>query len=123
MNFTYIDTEKQLLDFINDNRDIKWMAFDTEFVGEKRYHPLLCLIQVVTENGSYIIDPIPLPSLSPFLSLIENERIVKITHAGDNDYRLLNNLYGVVPKNIFDTQVAAGFITDISNIFSETCRS
>ncbi len=111
MNFTYIDTEKQLLDFINDNRDIKWMAFDTEFVGEKRYHPLLCLIQVVTENGSYIIDPIPLPSLSPFLSLIENERIVKITHAGDNDYRLLNNLYGVVPKNIFDTQVAAAFIT------------
>ncbi|MFZ4543675.1 MAG: ribonuclease D [Saprospiraceae bacterium] len=111
MDFTYIDTEKQLQDFIKQNQRISWMAFDTEFVGEKRYHPLLCLIQVVTEFGSYIIDPIQLQDIGSFLQLIENDKIVKITHAGDNDYRLLNNLFGIVPKNIFDTQVAAAFTT------------
>ena len=37
-------------------------------------------------------------------------KITKITHAGDNDYRWLYNLYGTVPSNIFDTQVAAGFV-------------
>jgi ribonuclease D len=35
---------------------------------------------------------------------------VKITHAGDNDYRLMNKQFDCIPKNVFDTQVAAGFI-------------
>jgi ribonuclease D len=69
------------------------------------------LIQAVTEHGSYIIDPIKLKSVKPFLELIENEHITKITHAGDNDYRLLNNLFGIRPKNLFDTQIATAFIT------------
>ncbi len=111
MEYTYIDQDSQLQDFITENQHIEWMAFDTEFVGEKRFYPLLCLVQVVTEHGSYIIDPLKLKSIKSFLQLIEDERIVKITHAGDNDYRLLNNLFGTLPKNLFDTQVAAAFIT------------
>ena len=94
MEYIYIDQDAQLQAFIQENKNITWMAFDTEFVGEKRYFPLLCLIQAVTEHGSYIIDPIKLKSVKPFLELIENEHITKITHAGDNDYRLLNNLFG-----------------------------
>lgn len=111
MDYIYIDTEQALSDFLAENQHITWMAFDTEFVGEKRFYPLLCLIQVVTENGNYIIDPIKLKKLQPFLQLIENENIVKITHAGDNDYRLLNNLFGIIPKNLFDTQIAIAFIS------------
>ena len=89
---------------------MKWLAFDTEFIGEKRYYTLLCLIQVKCETGTYLLDSLKIPDLTPFLRLIEDERITKITHAGDNDYRLLNILYGTIPKNIFDTQIAAGFI-------------
>ena len=111
MEYIYIDQDAQLQAFIQENKNITWMAFDTEFVGEKRYFPLLCLIQAVTEHGSYIIDPIKLKSVKPFLELIENEHITKITHAGDNDYRLLNNLFGIRPKNLFDTQIATAFIT------------
>lgn len=111
MEYIYIDQDTQLQAFIQENKNITWMAFDTEFVGEKRYFPLLCLIQAVTEHGSYIIDPIKLKSVKPFLELIENEDITKITHAGDNDYRLLNNLFGIRPKNLFDTQIATAFIT------------
>jgi ribonuclease D len=43
--------------------------------------------------------------------MIENAQILKITHAGENDYRILNSLYGTYPKNLFDTQIAMGFLT------------
>lgn len=87
-----------------------WIGFDTEFVGEKTYVPILCLIQVVTEQEIYLIDTLGIPDLNPFLTLLSDPNILKITHAGDNDYRLLNTLYETVPQNTFDTQIAAGFV-------------
>lgn len=86
------------------------MCFDTEFVGEKRFETLLCLIQVVTSEGVYIIDPLVINDISPFLTLLERQDILKITHAGENDYRVFYNSYGILPKNAFDTQIAARFI-------------
>jgi ribonuclease D len=86
------------------------MGFDTEFVGEKRYYTLLCLIQIATANGFYLIDPLKIKDLSPLLKMIEDPKILKITHAGENDYRLFNSYFGILPKNVFDTQIAAGFI-------------
>jgi ribonuclease D len=87
-----------------------WIGFDTEFVGEKTYVPVLCLIQVVADNDIYLVDTLRIRQLEKFLTLVEDPRILKITHAGDNDYRLLNTLYGTVPQNTFDTQIAAGFV-------------
>ena len=109
-DYDYIDEFHQLEKFADENKGVAWMGFDTEFVGEKRYHTLLCLIQVVTVNGYYLIDPIKLDDLTPFLKMLENPDILKITHAGENDYRLLYIEFGTLPKNLFDTQVAAGFV-------------
>ena len=109
-DYTLIDTEAALADFCEVNQAVDWFAFDTEFIGEKRYTTLLCLIQVATEHGLYLIDTIKINDLSDFLGIIEDEKVLKITHAGENDYRLLYILFGTVPKNLFDTQVAGGFI-------------
>ena len=106
-----ITTAEQLGQFAQDNQGITWLGFDTEFINEKRFYPLLCLIQVITENGIYLLDPLTLPDLDPFLAMVEDPTILKITHAGENDYRLLNSLYGTYPQNLFDTQIAAGFLT------------
>lgn len=108
--YTLIDNKRDLEEFYKKNQNIDWLCFDTEFVGEKRFVTLLCLIQVATEHGFYLIDPLKLPHVDPLLRLIEDEKIIKITHAGDNDYRLLYNLYGILPKNVFDTQIASGFV-------------
>ena len=86
-----------------------WIGFDTEFVGEKTYIPVLCLIQIVSENDIYLIDTLRINDLRKFLGIVTDPDVLKITHAGDNDYRLLNTLYGTVPQNTFDTQIAAGF--------------
>jgi ribonuclease D len=87
-----------------------WIGFDTEFVGEKTYTPVLCLVQVVAEGHIYLLDALKIKDFSLFLAIVEDPAVLKITHAGDNDYRLLNTLFGTVPQNTFDTQIAAGFI-------------
>ncbi len=111
-DYTLIESQEDFNLFFQQNQSIEWLAFDTEFIGERRYTPLLCLIQIATPNGYFIIDPIKIEDLNHFLNIIENPDIIKITHAGENDYMLLNNLYGTRPKNIFDTQIAAGFLGD-----------
>ena len=108
--FHLIDNQTHLETFYKENKSVKWLCFDTEFVGEKRYQPLLCLIQVVTEHGNYIIDPFEILDLSPFLELVKDPGVLKVTHAGENDYRLLNHHFQVLPSNVFDTQIAAGFL-------------
>jgi ribonuclease D len=105
-----IDTDAEFLALMSEIKAADWFGYDTEFIGEKTFVPVLCLIQVLHKDNVYLIDPIAIKDLSAFLDLIVDERILKITHAGDNDYRLLYQLYKVVPKNLFDTQVAAGFI-------------
>lgn len=110
MSHVYIDDQKGLRKFQKDNANIKWMGFDTEFVGENRYNTLLCLIQIETVNGSYLIDTIALDSITGLLKMISDPAILVISHAGVNDYHILYKLYNILPKNVFDTQVAAGFV-------------
>ena len=107
LDYQLIEQAQGLDAFYQEHKKLSWMAFDTEFVGEKRFFTRLCLIQVKSEKGLFLIDPIRLGRLDPFLDLITDRKVTKITHAGDNDYRLLNNLFGIVPSNVFDTQIAA----------------
>ncbi len=89
---------------------LPWIGFDTEFVGEKTYIPVLCLIQIVTEHEILLVDTVRIKDLGRFLKILTDPQVLKITHAGDNDYRLLYTLFGIVPQNTFDTQIAAGFV-------------
>ena len=109
-NFILVDNVATYQRFLEENQSIDWLVFDTEFVGEKRYHTLLCLIQAGTVNGFYIIDPLRIKDLSAFYQLLMNPSILKITHAGENDYRLLYRAFKILPKNVFDTQIAAAFV-------------
>ena len=110
LDYTLIETSEDLQNFYEINKNVEWLALDTEFIGERRFETLLCLIQVATPNGYYLIDPIKISELKPFLALVEDEKILKLTHAGENDYRLLNLYWGTIPKNLFDTQIASGFV-------------
>jgi ribonuclease D len=108
--YTFINTTEQLNEVCHQLNEQDWIGFDTEFIGEKRYFTLLCLIQVDCPLGSFLIDPIAIDDLAPFLKVLENPSVCKITHAGENDYRILFNKYNILPKNVFDTQIAAGFL-------------
>ena len=111
LKYTLISDEKKLKAWVEQHKNAPWIAFDTEFIGEKRYRTLICLIQVASPDGLYIIDPLSIADLGPFLTLIEDPAILKITHAGENDYRLLYQNFGCKPQNMLDTQLACGFLS------------
>ena len=112
MNYSVHFLEKQT-DFdrvMQSIADAPWIGFDTEFVGEKTYIPVLCLLQVIAGDEIYLVDTLQIGNLDAFLHIVADPKVLKITHAGDNDYRLLYTLFGTVPSNTFDTQIAAGFV-------------
>lgn len=86
-----------------------WITIDTEFLRDKTYYPMLCLVQVASPTGpAYAIDPLAKDiDLSPLFKLMANENVVKVFHAARQDLEIFYNLTGQVPKSIFDTQVAA----------------
>lgn len=106
----FVSNQEDFDQFIQQHQDVTWLGFDTEFIGENRLIPLLCLIQISSEHGIFLIDPIALKDISPLLAWFEDPNILKITHAGNNDYALLYALYTTKPKNVFDVQIAAGFL-------------
>ncbi len=109
--YTLINSTETLKKFKDQHKDVDWIAIDTEFISEKRYEPLLCLIQIASVHGLYLIDTIEFEEIHPFFELIENPKILKITHSGENDYRLFFQKFDITPKNIFDTQIAAGLVS------------
>lgn len=84
------------------------LGFDTEFVGEESYHPRLCLIQIATEDGLFLIDPFSVGPLEPFWDVLLDPDRVVVVHAGREEVRLCHLLGGRTPANLFDLQIAAG---------------
>ncbi|MEC8136169.1 MAG: ribonuclease D, partial [Pseudomonadota bacterium] len=81
---------------------------DTEFVREKTYYPILCLVQVAGPDDAVVIDAMASDiDLSPLDELFKNPNVVKVLHASRQDNEIFFNLFGSVPKAIFDTQIAA----------------
>ncbi len=120
----FVDQPDQLAALWERLDQLDWFGFDTEFIGERRDIPLICLIQVITEEAIYLIDPLHVKGWEKLGTYIASERILKLTHAGENDYRLLFQLLNVLPRNIFDLQVAVSFLgirypSSLSNILSE----
>jgi ribonuclease D len=92
------------------------IAIDTEFMGEGRYRTLLCLIQLAVTDGEgaeriEIVDPLegPLPG-EPLAQVLADPGIEVVVHAGRQDVALLRRTLGCEARNVFDTQVAAGFV-------------
>ena len=84
-------------------------AFDFEFIPERTYFPILCLVQVCVEQTPYLVDPFVIKDLSRLWQRVVDEKIRCIFHAGSQDLEIVYQQSGLIPKNIFDTQIGAGF--------------
>lgn len=109
-DFLTIERTDQLADFCNRAKALGRFAFDTEFVMEDRYEPEVCLIQLATTDGVALIDPYLKVELSPVWKLICDPKVETIVHAGQEDLALCVQHTGEFPKNVFDVQIAAGFV-------------
>lgn len=85
------------------------LGLDTEFVSERRFRPLLCLVQVVVGDRIEILDPLGDLDAGPLAAVLADPEIEVVLHAGRQDVALLKRSWGTEITNVFDTQIAAGF--------------
>ncbi|MCI5048545.1 MAG: ribonuclease D [Aquisalinus sp.] len=103
-----ITTTPDLESFCAALVDAPFITVDTEFMRERTYWSQLCLVQVASAEREAIIDPLADGlDLTPLLTLLANEQVIKVFHAARQDVEIFYKLMDVVPAPLFDTQVAA----------------
>ncbi|HZL36353.1 MAG TPA: ribonuclease D [Tepidisphaeraceae bacterium] len=105
-----IISDEQLAHLIANLRTDGSFAYDSEFIGELTYHPQLCVLQVASRNRVALIDPLAQIDLIPFWELLADPAVEKIVHAGDQDIEPVVRHLNRAAANVFDTQIAAGFV-------------
>jgi len=85
------------------------VAVDTEFFREKTYNAKLCLVQLGIAEHQYCIDVLAIDDLSLLIDLFADLNVLKLFHAARQDMEVIYQTLGVLPKPIFDTQLAAAF--------------
>lgn len=85
-----------------------FITIDTEFLREKTFWPKLCLIQLASPDRALIVDPLAKDiDLAPFFKLMADQSVLKVFHAARQDLEIVFHLGDLIPKPIFDSQVAA----------------
>jgi ribonuclease D len=85
-----------------------FVTVDTEFLRETTYYPLLCVAQMATTDEAVVVDALaPDIDLSPFFALMAEEKVMKVFHAARQDIEIVWHRAKLIPRPIFDTQVAA----------------
>jgi len=96
------------------------IAFDTEFIRESTFFPIVEIIQVATEADAWIVDvrafadPKRLAgqkktpdALRPLMDVFADKRVLKVGHALQGDQECLLTSFGVIASPGIDTAVAA----------------
>jgi ribonuclease D len=105
-----------------------FVTVDTEFHRETTFWPILCVVQLATDDEALAIDALaPGIDLKPLFELMANPHVVKVFHAARQDVEIFWKLAGIVPSPMFDTQVAAmvcgyGEQVSYSELVQSICR-
>ena len=107
-----LTTTQELADFCSAAASHPYITVDTEFLRERTYYSKLCLIQIAYpgegDENAVLVDPLSAEiSLEPLYDLFRNEAVIKIFHAARQDLEIFFIDACVIPKPLFDTQVAA----------------
>lgn len=106
----FIDQEDHLAEFGQVLAQSKWIAIDTEFMRDRTYFPVFCLLQVAISDRVACIDLLALPALDLIKPALLNAQIPKIIHSGRQDLELFYQLWQMLPSNVIDTQIASALL-------------
>src|SRR5258708_22843709 len=94
--------------FCDRQEGAQLVTVDTEFMRERTYWPILCVVQVAGPEEAVAIDALAEGiDLKPLLALMSDTQTLKVFHAARQDLEIFFQLSGEVPHPLFDTQVAA----------------
>jgi len=92
-------------------------ALDTEFHRERTYYPKLALVQLAWPDNLVLVDPLAV-DIAPLGEILAGPGTA-VLHAAGQDLEVLELACGTVPRRLFDTQIAAGFVGMSSPSLSE----
>ncbi|MAN81172.1 MAG: ribonuclease D [Rhodospirillaceae bacterium] len=88
--------------------DVEYVTVDTEFIRERTYWPVLCLLQIGGPDGAAAVDALaPGIDLTPVFELLANRNVLKVFHAARQDMEIFCRAMDDCPAPVFDTQIAA----------------
>jgi ribonuclease D len=97
-----------LAEFCARQKGAEFITVDTEFMRERTYWPVLCVVQVAGPQEAVAIDALADGlDLAPLLALMNDPATLKVFHAARQDLEIFFHLSGAVPHPLFDTQIAA----------------
>ena len=107
MTVQTITSTAELRSICDELKGHDYITVDTEFMRTTTFFAQLCLVQIASENNSWIIDPLANGiDLTPLYDLMDGGPI-KVFHAARQDLEIFYQAMGKVPHPIFDSQVAA----------------
>ncbi len=89
----------------------KFLAIDTEFERTNTFYACIGLLQIADRNNCYIIDPLLIDDCSAFSELLANPDCTFVMHSCSEDLNILQTFLGRLPVSVFDTQLAAAFLS------------
>ena len=100
-----IDSDAKLTELLPKLLSAQWLALDTEADSLHAYPEKVCLIQISTADGDFLVDPLAPINLDALFEVFNGREL--IFHAADYDLRLLEKHHQFTPSAIFDTMLAA----------------
>lgn len=85
-------------------------AFDTEFVSEDTFEPVLGLIQVATVDRIVAIDPVAVGNIDGLWEVLHEPAVEVVMHAAGEDLRICRLRAGSLPARVVDVQLAAALV-------------
>ena len=107
---SYVDTRESLAAAIAAIGRAPVAGFDTEFVGESTYEPQLCLLQVSTTEGIWVIDPLSGIDLRAFWAALTEPGREVVALAARQELLFCLRDAGRTPTAVFDPQLVAGLV-------------
>ena len=104
----WVDDEAGFVEVVEALRSVDRYAIDTEFHRERTYYPHLALLQLGWDDDVVLVDPLVV-DLTPLREVFDGAALC-VMHAGQQDLEVLERACGTVPGELFDTQIAAGFV-------------
>ncbi len=104
---TLITEQSDLVDICARLATADFVTVDTEFMRESTYWPKLCLVQLGGPEDAVAVDPLADLDLQPLYDLLANRSVLKVFHAARQDIEIFLHQGKVMPRPVFDTQIAA----------------
>ncbi|KAJ3559317.1 hypothetical protein NM688_g420 [Phlebia brevispora] len=102
--FKWVTTPHELSELLDSLRTAREIAVDLEYHSYRSYHGFVCLMQISTRAGDWIVDTLAVrEELEELNEVFTDPKIVKVFHGAESDIVWLQQDFNLYIVNLFDT--------------------